>query len=54
MSIYEREHIFSFFKEILSLLLKDNKASLGYLFEQERSTTYLLGDTWAEHQNAYL
>ena len=49
-AIYEREHIFSFFKEILSLLLKDNKASLGYLFEQERSTTYLLGDTWAEHQ----
>ena len=49
-AIYEREYIFSFFKEILSLLLKDNKASLGYLFEQERSTTYLLGDTWAEHQ----
>ena len=49
-AIYEREHIFSFFKEILSLLLKDNKASLGYLFEQERSTTYSLGDTWAEHQ----
>jgi len=49
-AIYEREHIFSFFKEILSLLLKDNKASLGYLFEQERSTTYLLGDCWAEHQ----